>query len=259
MSEAAKLAQTPETVSFTIDGKPFTAPRGESLLKVALDHGINIPHLCYHEAVTPYGSCRLCLVEVTTTSHGRKRTKVTTSCDHPCLEGMEVSTSTARVRKNRRMVLELLMARVPGSPQLQALAAEYDLRQEDVRFLPHQQDCILCGLCVRVCKEAVGVEALGFLGRGVNKDVRPPFGEASKECIGCGACVEVCPVDCIKMEESATRRKIVRWERELPMKICEKCGYPFMPTFQALYFARKAGKSFDDFKLCPDCRSLPSQ
>lgn len=257
MSEAATLAQSPETVTFTIDGRSFSAPCGASLLEVALDHGIAIPHLCYHEAVSAYGSCRLCLVEVTTTFSGRKRTKVTTSCNHPCLEGMEVVTTSERIRRNRRMILELLMARVPGSPQLQALAAEYGLRQEDVRFPPHQQDCILCGLCVRVCKEAVGVEALGFLSRGVKKDVRAPFGDPSKECIGCGACVEVCPVDCIGIEESPTRRKIVRWERELPMKVCESCGYPFMPTFQALYFARKSGKSFDDFKLCPDCRSLP--
>jgi NADH dehydrogenase/NADH:ubiquinone oxidoreductase subunit G len=257
MPEAATTAPSPETVTFTIDGRSFTAPRGESLLKVALDHGVSIPHLCYHEVVSAYGSCRLCLVEVTTTSHGRKRTKVTTSCDHPCLDGMEVRTDTERVRRNRRMVLELLMARVPHSPQLQALGAEYGLRQEDVRFPTHQQDCILCGLCVRVCKEAVGVEALGFLGRGVKKDVRAPFGDPSKECIGCGACVEVCPVDCIGMEETPTRRKIVRWERDLPMKVCESCGYPFMPTFQALHFARKKGMSFDDFKLCPDCRSAP--
>lgn len=248
-------AAAPEMVSFTVDGRKLSAPRGESLLKAALANGIRIPHLCYHEAVQAYGACRLCLVEVTEVSLGRKRTRITSSCNHPCLDGIEVVTDSPRIRKNRRMVLELLMARVPGSPQLQSLAAEYGLKEADVRFRRMNQECILCGLCVQICRDLVGVEALALLGRGIHKDVRAPFGEPSKECIGCGACVVACPVDCIKMEETATRRKILRWERDLPMKVCESCGYPFMPSFQALYYAKKKGMSFDDFKLCSDCRN----
>lgn len=255
MSEATAAVKTaPEMVTFQVDGKTLTAPRGESLLKVALANGIRIPHLCYHESVEAYGACRLCLVEVTSVSHGRKRTKVSTSCNHPCLDGIQVVTDSPRIRRNRRMVLELLMARVPGSAELGALAAEYDLTQDQVRFRRHDKDCILCGLCIQICRDLVGVDALGFLGRGVHKDVRAPFGEPSKECIGCGACVVACPVDCIKMEESATRRRILRWERDLPMKVCEECGYPFMPTFQALHYMRQKGMSMDDFKLCTDCR-----
>jgi len=254
MSEAARAADAPEMVTFTVDGKTLTAPRGESLLKAALANGIRIPHLCYNDAVQAYGACRLCLVEVTEENLGRKRTRVTSSCNHPCLEGIVVVTDSPRIRRNRRMVLELMMARVPDSPQLQELAAEYGLTQDKVRFRKHQKDCILCGLCVQICRDLVKVEALGFLGRGVHKDVRAPFGEPSKECIGCGACVVACPVDCIKMEESTTRRRIVRWERELPMKICEECGYPFMPTFQAMHYARNKGLKLDDFKICSDCR-----
>ena len=107
---------------------------------------------------------------------------------------------------------------------------------------------------MQICRDVVGVDALGFMGRGAFKDVRAPFGEPSKECIGCAACVVACPVNCIKEEQLPTRRKIVRWERDLPMKICEECGYPYAPTFQILHFMEQTGKPWDDFRLCPDCR-----
>lgn len=239
-------------IEFTIDGKTVQAERGESLLKIAIEQGFRIPHLCYHEAVQPYGACRLCLVEVTQTSHGRKRTKLTTSCNYPALDSIEVVTGSERINRNRRMIIELLLARAPKAKRLQELAGEYGV--EKVRFAESDAECILCGLCVRVCRDVVGVEALGFTGRGVNKDARPPFGEPSKECIACAACVEACPVDCIKMEETHTLRTIVRWKRSLPMRVCEDCGYPFAPTFQLMHFAKKIGKSLDDFRVCPDCR-----
>lgn len=239
-------------IEFTIDGKTVQAERGESLLKIAKEHGFRIPSLCYHEAVQPYGACRLCLVEVTSESHGRKRTKLTTSCNFPALEGIEVVTQSDRINRNRRMIIELLLGRAPGSRRLLELAEEYGVGE--VRFKSSGQECILCGLCVQICRDVVGVDALGFTGRGAGKDARPPFGEPSQDCIGCAACVEACPVDCIKMEETATMRRIVRWERELPMRICEECGYPFAPTFQLLHFVKLTGKTLNDFRACPDCR-----
>jgi bidirectional [NiFe] hydrogenase diaphorase subunit len=239
-------------IAFKIDGKTVQAERGDSVLQVAIANGISIPHLCFHEAVKAYGACRLCLVEVTSTSHGRKRTSLTTSCNYPALEDIEVVTQSDRIRKNRRMVLELLMSRVPGSRQLEALGEEYGVKTP--RFKSSDKECIVCGLCVQICRDVVGVDALSFMGRGVNKDVRPPFGEPSKECIGCGACVIACPVDCIRMEQSPTRRRIVRWERDLPMKVCEECGYPFAPTFQIMHFLKQTGMKWDDYRICPDCR-----
>ena len=239
-------------IEFTIDGKTVQAERGESLLKIAKKQGFRIPHLCYHEAVQPYGACRLCVVEVTQTSHGRKRTKLTTSCNFPALPGIEVVTQSDRINRNRKMIIELLLARAPKAKRLQALAEEYGV--EKVRFKESDAECILCGLCVQICRDVVGVDALGFTGRGVHKDASPPFGEPSKECIACGACVEACPVDCIKMQETHTMRTIVRWERSLPMRVCEKCGYSFAPTFQLMHFAKLSGKKLDDFRVCPDCR-----
>ena len=239
-------------IEFTIDGRTISGERGESLLKVAERHGVRIPHLCYHDAVQAYGACRLCLVEVTAESHGRKRTKLTTSCNYPVLEGIEVVTQSERINRNRRMVLELLMARVPGNKALEALGEEFGVKE--VRFKKSNKECILCGLCVQICRDVVGVDALGFMGRGVNKEARPPFGEPSAECIGCAACVEACPVDCIKMEQTATMRRIVRWQRDLPMRICETCGYAFAPTFQLMHFAKMTEKKLTDFNLCPDCR-----
>ena len=89
-------------VEFTIDGKTVQAEEGTSLLQVALDQGIDIPHLCYHPAVKSYGACRMCLVEVTTESHGRKKTKLTTSCDYPVLRGIDVVTESEQIHETRR-------------------------------------------------------------------------------------------------------------------------------------------------------------
>jgi bidirectional [NiFe] hydrogenase diaphorase subunit len=239
-------------IELTIDGKTVQAERGESLLKIANANGSRIPSLCYNEVVEAYGACRLCLVEVTQTSHGRKRTKLTTSCNFPALEGIEVVTQSERILRNRRMIIELLLARAPKAKRIQELAAEYGV--EKVRFTESDHECILCGLCVQICRDVVGVDALGFTGRGVNKNTSPPFGEPSKECIACAACVEACPVDCIKMEETHTMRTIVRWGRSLPMRVCEECGYSFAPTFQLMHFAKQTGKSLDDFRVCRDCR-----
>ncbi|MCD6497713.1 MAG: (2Fe-2S)-binding protein [Deltaproteobacteria bacterium] len=239
-----------ETVTFTVNGKTMQGRRGDSLLKVLLHEGYDIPHLCYHEAVTAYGSCRLCLVEV---KKGRK-TKVTTSCNYPLMDGIEVTTNSEKIRKHRKVVFELLLAQVPNSPELQSMAAQYGVT--DTRFEKKYQDCILCGLCERVCREVVGVNALGFMGRGVEKDVGAPFKQPSKTCIGCGACVYVCPVNCIKEEQLPTKRTIVRWERNLPMQTCKRCGYPFAPTYQLLQMQKQTGLPWEFFELCPDCRDV---
>ena len=236
-------------ITFTIDRVEVEAEEGQNVLQVALDNGFDIPHLCYHEALEPYGACRLCQVEVTKGN----RTRLTTSCNYPALEGIKVQTGTEKVMKARKMVIELLVARSPNVPIIKDLAEEYSVGTP--RFTLEDDDCILCGLCERVCREIVGVEAISFLGRGSNRKVGPPLEINPQTCIACGACVYICPTDCIKVEENENERTIVRWGRTLPMKKCKVCGRSFAPWFQLDYFGKiTEGIPKDFWDKCPDCR-----
>ena len=179
------------TVHLAVDGKEIRAAPGQTILEaVARRPGIgNVPALCYHPAVKPYGACRLCTVEVTEGSKSR----FVAACLYPVEEGLEVKTDTERVRKLRKGILELLLARCPNVKKIQDLAKEYGV--EKPRFALGDQDCILCGLCVRACQEIIGRSAISLVNRGIYREVAAPFYayELSEECIGCGDCVYVCP------------------------------------------------------------------
>jgi len=239
-------------IDIVIDGKKIQAEQGASLLQTALDNGIEIPHLCYHPSVTPYGACRMCLVEVTAESHGRKRTKLTTSCNYPVLPGIEVVTDNERIRENRKGVLELLIARAPKAKRIRALAAEYDV---DTGAYPVSgEECILCGLCVQVCKDVMGVEALGFIGRGDNKDVGTPFEDLSKECIGCASCASICPTQCIEVIDDATTRKLPRWRAVHKLVRCRICGKAVATEKHLAYVKQTFNIDEDLQSVCPTCR-----
>ncbi|MDI6787734.1 MAG: 4Fe-4S dicluster domain-containing protein, partial [Planctomycetota bacterium] len=162
--------------------------------------GVDVPTLCYHKDLTGYGSCRLCQVEVTQ----KGRTRLVVSCLYPVAEGLEVKTHTERVEKNRRLLVELLSARSPDSKVLQKMAKEYKIEKPHFRL--KSEKCILCGLCVRVCSEILGANAIGFAGRGTSKKIEVPFKEAPEDCLGCGACTYVCPTGAIQMESEARKR-----------------------------------------------------
>lgn len=178
-------------VSLTIEGKEVNARPNQTILEVARKQGINIPTLCYHEALKPFGACRLCVVEVKTD----KGWNLVTSCTYPCTEGLIVRTNSEGIIQSRRMTVELLMASSAHVPIVQELAN--DLGVGAPRFTMAQDDCILCGLCVRVCEEIVGVGAISVINRGIDKRVSPPFQIASNACIECGTCVLVCPTGAI--------------------------------------------------------------
>ena len=174
-------------VTLIINGVKFQAEEGTSILEVAKFYGIEIPTLCYNAELTPYGACRLCIVEV---DDGRW-TRLVASCLYPVKEGIRVKTHTERLIKGRKMILELLIARCPNSKTLQDLASEIGLEQ--VRFKMENEDCVLCGLCVRMCAEQMGSGAIGFVGRGQKREVVTPFRIASEICRNCGACMYICP------------------------------------------------------------------
>jgi len=199
--------------------------RHTPVLQAAARQGIVIPTLCYHEALKPYGSCRLCLVE----AHRNGRPRLVTSCNYPAEDGLVVFTDTERVKSARKTALELLLARCPNVPQIQRLAQKMGIKTS--RFYKKQDErCILCGLCVRACEEMVGAGAIGFAGRGIEKHVNTPFGLQSDACIGCGSCTYICPTGCIEMVGEpgpSAHRKIRISDPDLPPcgqeHRCETC------------------------------------
>ena len=208
-------------VNLTIDGQQYQAAEGQNVLQVALENGIEIPHLCYHENLSSHGGCRLCLVEVTR----GQRTLLTTSCTYPCLEGIVVRTDTPEVLKARQLVMELLLPLAPEAPQIRALAREMGISEP--RFKSAEADnCIRCGLCLRACTELVGAQAVTFAGRGYRRTVEPPFGEEAVDCIGCGTCVFLCPTGCIQMEDKGVQRTLDKWQRTLELKGCRNADGP---------------------------------
>lgn len=176
-------------ITFTINGQEVQGKEDWTVLEVARWHGIEIPTLCYHPAVEPYGACRLCVVEV----DDGKRSRVVISCMYPIREGIKVWTETPRVNNVRRWIVQLLLDESPASPKIQELARRFGVTPSRFQKTGVDFACHLCGLCVRACQEVVGTQAVTFGNRGLKKEITTPFHEASKDCISCGTCLYVCP------------------------------------------------------------------
>ena len=196
-------------ITFKLNGKEVQGEEGEYILQVAERYGVDIPTLCYHKALEPAGACRLCTVEL---FDGRK-TRFVTSCNYPIWEGMEVNTDTEAVHKGRKLIVELLISRCPNVPIIKELAEHYGLQEP--RFKKEDDDCILCGLCTRIC-ERMGNNAISLTGRGVDTKVDTPFHIQTEVCMACGACASVCPTGHIKLED-ITRHAITPIPSEYDM------------------------------------------
>jgi heterodisulfide reductase subunit A len=189
-------------INFTLNGAPVSGEVGQTILDVAKQRNIGIPTLCYHQALMPYGACRICVVEMKQGS----RARLVPACDYLIEEGMEVQTDSERVRRSRKMSIELLLSRCPDSDILKELAGQYGIQAP--RFPSRKDNCILCGLCVRICRERMEVGAADFVGRGSDMAVDTPYHRGSDVCLTCGACVSVCPTGAMKLEEISTRKPI---------------------------------------------------
>jgi len=242
-------AMKKKPVLITVDGRRIEAVEESSLLEALLREGWDIPTFCHHEAVRPYGACRLCLVEVNQKGWKPEWRKISTSCNFPVLEGLTVYTDSDKVLRHRRLVAELLLARCPRSAEVREMAER--LGVERTRLREQDEDCILCGLCARVCAEIVGAHAITFNARGGRKGLSTPFAEPSRECIACGACVFVCPVSCIKLVQDESTRTIDRWGVSLEMAVSKRTGLPFAPRKQLDGFALRAGLPPDFYDVAP--------
>lgn len=180
-------------VTVEIDGAQADVNEGTTILEAAKLCGIHIPTACHLEGLSPYGACRICSVEVST--DGGENFEVVASCTYEIHREIVVKTGTPKIRRIRKMLAELLVSSAPNVKLAQDIAARMGIGV--VRFKMEDNRCILCGLCIRMCDEQMGGKALGFIGRGADRKVSPPFATKSDTCLACGACDTVCPATLI--------------------------------------------------------------
>ncbi|HEX6501997.1 MAG TPA: FAD-dependent oxidoreductase [Terriglobales bacterium] len=222
----------------TINNTVVEVAEGTKLLEAIEKAGVKIPTLCHHKALTPYGACRLCIVEVQ--APGRPAT-VQAACSYPALDGISALTHSDRVTKARRIVAELLLARAPNADVVKRVAAELGVR--DTRINKKNDDCIYCGLCVRMCEERMGRAAIGFSGRGPGKKLEPPFGKHNPACWTCGACNFICPTE--KQVASLTSAKSF-----LPIPNTHNMGLDTRPAAYIPYPQAVPNKAVIDSGAC---------
>ncbi|NLP37352.1 MAG: 2Fe-2S iron-sulfur cluster binding domain-containing protein [Firmicutes bacterium] len=227
-------------VNLTINGITVKVPAGTTILEAANSVGIEIPTLCHHPALSKFGACRMCVVEV----QGARN--LSASCTTPVSEGMVVETESERVVRARRVILDLLLANHPmdcltcqklGECKLSDYAYHYGVRQTSFKGEKHDyplddsnpyivrdmNKCILCGQCVRACEEIKGQSAIGFAYRSFSTQVGPPLDEplSYSECVYCNNCVIVCPVGALTDKQLLNKGRSYEVEKE-PV-ICSFC------------------------------------
>lgn len=235
-------------IDLTIDGRNIQAAEGLTILQVARRENIDIPTLCHHDALEPYGACRLCTVEVTV----GKRTRFVTACNYTITDGMNVKTASHEVTEVRTMILELLLARCPGAKAIRDLAKSYGIERPG--FESENETCMLCGLCVRVCKEIIGACAIDFVSSGVDTKIDTPFHLPSEVCIGCGACAAICPTGSIQLTYTEDEVEIKPFNTVVELRKCVSCGKQLASEEQLSSVGGKLGRLGGAALLCGDCK-----
>ena len=234
----------------TIDGKPVEVDENATILGAAARAGIDIPTLCFNEELSPAGACRLCVVEVTKNGDST----LMTACDNPVYQGMAVSTKSPRAIQARKLAAEVLLAQNPTSKKLLKIAKGLGIEKPRLSLPP--KECILCQLCTRTCHEVVGASAIGFVSRGLGREVEPHMVFDTDRCIACGSCAYICPTEAVVLTDANGKRTISTpsGKMEFGMRACATCGAYFAPEKQLEYMARKSGLPQEKFTLCLDCR-----
>jgi NADH dehydrogenase/NADH:ubiquinone oxidoreductase subunit G len=238
-------------VKITIDGREFEAKEKAKVLDVARAHNIQIQTLCGHESVSPYGNCRLCLVEITT-KDGKNR--LVPSCISAVDDGMVVKTNSEKVIAERKVSIQRLMARAPLSEAIKDIAKKYGVDSTPFPLEDHR-NCVLCSLCTRVCAEIVGANAISKINRSTEPGALP-YTVNFEACIACGSCVFICPTNAIKLADEGDTRTI-SWpyqKKEFKMAKCTNCGRYWAPLQQVENLAKKSGQPMSYFDKCMECR-----
>jgi formate dehydrogenase major subunit len=239
------------SVAFTLNGKPTTALEGETILQCAQRNGVDVPHLCYKEGLSPDGNCRACVVEI----QGERA--LAASCCRLPAGGMQVHTNSARAEKSQRMVLELLLADMPQerhtpSSELDAWADKLSVRaRPELKAHARQQPkpdrshpamlvnldaCIQCTRCIRACRDEQVNDVLGMALRGAHAQVVFDMDDAMGEstCVGCGECVQACPTGALSPKLLAGARGTSAWMHAVDKRVnsvCPFCGVGCQLTY----------------------------
>ncbi len=209
-------------ITFTLNGKEVQGKKGQYILQVAQEHGVEIPTLCYHKALEPAGMCRLCMVEM----HYGGRVRYVTSCNYVIRDGMEIKTDTEEVHHIRKVIVEMMLARCPEVPVVKKLAQQYGIKEP--RFKTEDDDCLLCGLCTRIC-EKMGRGAISLTGRGLEFKVDTPFHAQTDVCMACGACESICPtghIDIRNITKYEPRPLLSEWDVGLATRSAVYLPFP---------------------------------
>ena len=241
----------------TIDDKQVQVNENATILDAAQKAGIWIPTLCYHPAISCHATCRICMVELDRGGW----TQFVTACNYPVRKDIIVRVNSPGAIQARRGVMELILARVPESEEIIELAKKMGVERTPYpNVTESQRNCILCGLCVRVCEEIIGVSAISFAGRGVERIVSTPFMQASEDCIGCGACAAVCPVGTIRLRyyKDSNEIEISPFKTRKPLLTCSECGKLMISSEVNVKLFRNLTIDIDEFKerlaYCPECK-----